>query len=143
VLLDLQLWHLLRVRRQRFLTLMMGVPGSPAPAPIRRFVVDICYVDGGRSHIFVSTSQGSSGAAACPRGSGSHLPAQGSSGVATCPRAPAPASRLIVAPGPPRVAWAPAPAFWLRVAPELPRVPWTGSTSCNQLNKISLSTRPS
>jgi hypothetical protein len=59
------------------------------------------------------------------------------------PVAPAPVSWLAVALGPPHVAWAPAPAFWLRATLKLPRVLWTGSTSCKQLNKYPLATRPS
>jgi hypothetical protein len=43
-------------RRQRFLALMVGAPGSLAPTPPRGSAVDIFYVDGGRYRIFVSTS---------------------------------------------------------------------------------------
>jgi hypothetical protein len=38
--------------------LMVGAPGSTALAPPSGTVVDVCYVDGGCSRIFVSTSQG-------------------------------------------------------------------------------------
>jgi hypothetical protein len=50
-------------------------------------------------------TQGSSGGAACHRGSGSHLPA--ALGPARVPWAPAPASRRRAAPGAPRVPAAP------------------------------------
>jgi hypothetical protein len=43
---------------RRFLALMVGAPGSPAPAPPRGAVVDDFYVDGARSWISVSTRQG-------------------------------------------------------------------------------------
>jgi hypothetical protein len=36
---------------------MMDTPGSIAPAPPRGLTIDVCYVDGGRSRISVSTSQ--------------------------------------------------------------------------------------
>jgi hypothetical protein len=45
-------------RRRCFLALMAGAPKSPAPAPPRESAVDVCYVDGGRSRISISTSQG-------------------------------------------------------------------------------------
>jgi hypothetical protein len=45
-------------RRRRFLALMVGAPGSLAPALPRGAAVDVCYVDDGRSWISVSTSQG-------------------------------------------------------------------------------------
>jgi hypothetical protein len=83
-------------------------------------------------------------------------------GLPRVPMTLAPTSRLRAAPGPPHVpvapapvsqlgaalGWscvirAPAPAFWLRAAPKLPRIPRTGSTSCKQLNKHLLVTRPS
>jgi hypothetical protein len=34
-------------RRRRFLVLMVGVPGSPTPAPPRGPTIDVCYIDGG------------------------------------------------------------------------------------------------
>jgi hypothetical protein len=45
--------------RRRFLALMVGAPESPALAPHREVVVDVCYVDGVRFRISVSISQGS------------------------------------------------------------------------------------
>jgi hypothetical protein len=45
--------------------------------------------------------------------------------------------------GSPRVTCPPAPSFWLKAALELPHVPWMGFTGCKQLNKYSLTTRPS
>jgi hypothetical protein len=44
--------------RRRFLVLMVGALGSPAPTPPRGSVVNIFYVDGERSWISVSTRQG-------------------------------------------------------------------------------------
>jgi hypothetical protein len=44
--------------RRRFLSLMMGAPGSSASAPPWGLAIDNFYVDGERSWISVSTSQG-------------------------------------------------------------------------------------
>jgi hypothetical protein len=44
------------VRHQRFLTLMVGAPRSPALAPLREANIDVCYVDGGCSQISINTS---------------------------------------------------------------------------------------
>jgi hypothetical protein len=46
------------VRCRCFLALMVGAPGSIAPTPPRGPVIDVCYIDGGRSWISISTSQG-------------------------------------------------------------------------------------
>jgi hypothetical protein len=46
-----------RVRRQRFLALMMDAHGSPAPTPPKGPAVGVFYVDGGCSQISVSTHQ--------------------------------------------------------------------------------------
>jgi hypothetical protein len=40
-----------------FFTLMVGAPGSITPAPPRESTVDVFYVDGGCSWIFISTHQ--------------------------------------------------------------------------------------
>jgi hypothetical protein len=56
---DLQLWHLLEVHRLRFLTLMVGAPGSPAPAPLGGPSSTFLSVNGGCFWITSSsTSQG-------------------------------------------------------------------------------------
>jgi hypothetical protein len=44
--------------RRYFLALMMDVPRSTASTPPRGSTIDICYVDGGRSRISVSTPRG-------------------------------------------------------------------------------------
>jgi hypothetical protein len=54
-LLDLQFRHLPGSLSSIFFTLMVGALGSPL-ATARGTVVDIFYVDGGRSRISVSTS---------------------------------------------------------------------------------------
>jgi hypothetical protein len=41
-----------------FFTLMVGAPGSIAPAPPREPIVDVFYVDGGCSQLSVNTHQG-------------------------------------------------------------------------------------
>jgi hypothetical protein len=43
-------------RRRRFLALMVGTPGSPAPTPPRGPTIDVFYVDGARSRISIGTS---------------------------------------------------------------------------------------
>jgi hypothetical protein len=56
---DLQLRHLSRARRRRFLALMVDAPGSSALAPPRGPPSTFLSVDGGRSQISSSaTSQG-------------------------------------------------------------------------------------
>jgi hypothetical protein len=53
----------LGARRRCFLALMVGALGSTTPAPPRGPAFDVCYVDGGRSRISVSTSQRAQGPA--------------------------------------------------------------------------------
>jgi hypothetical protein len=45
-------------RCQCFLALMVGAPGSPPPAPPRGPIVNVFYIEGGRSRISISTHQG-------------------------------------------------------------------------------------
>jgi hypothetical protein len=45
-------------RHRCFLVLMVDVLGSTTLAPPKKPIIDVCYVDGGHSQIFVSTSQG-------------------------------------------------------------------------------------
>jgi hypothetical protein len=46
---DLQLRHLPGSHRRRFLKLMVGAPGAPAPAPPGGLMLTFLSVDGGRS----------------------------------------------------------------------------------------------
>jgi hypothetical protein len=45
-------------RCQCFLALMVGAPGSPPPAPPRGPIVNVFYIEGGRSRISISTHHG-------------------------------------------------------------------------------------